>query len=65
MAAKKETLGITRRALGDLLIIEVDMKKAKFKDKAYLSLSAADKKHYDDLLYLSNVQTGNPRIIYK
>lgn len=65
MILKTEHLGITRRKLGDMLFIEVDMQKAKWKDRAYLSLSAAEKKHYDDLLYLSNVQIGNPKIRYK
>lgn len=65
MGVKKVTDGVTKRSLGELLIIEVDMQKAQFKNKPYLSLSASEKRHYDDLLYLSNVQTGNPKIIYK
>lgn len=61
---KQETLGITRRQIGEFLVIEVNKNVARFKDKPYNALDLRERKQYDDLLYLSNVQIGNPRIIY-
>ena len=64
MQLKRETTGITRRKVGEFLVVEVDVKKAVFKGKPYRNLDFVERKNYDDLLYLSNIQLGNVKICY-
>lgn len=57
-------VGITKYKVGERLVISVNTHKATFKGKPYLRLDFVERKHFDDLLYLSHVQEGNPQIVY-
>lgn len=56
--------GITKRQVGEFLVIEVSKDRARFKDKPYHGLDLRERKAFDDFLYLSNVAIGHPKIIY-
>ena len=60
----RELVGVTTKPFGEHLVITVDMKKATFQGKPYLSLDWMQKQNYDDLLYIAHVMVGNPLIRY-
>ena len=57
-------IGITKHRRGNQMIIEVIKDKASYKGKKWLSMSEVEKDNLDDLLYLTNIQEAETRIIY-
>jgi hypothetical protein len=57
-------VGIMKHKRFDKIIIEVDKAKAAFKGKKWSAMTEQEKDHMDDLLYLTNIQEADVRIIY-
>lgn len=49
---------------GETRHISINMRKASLKGKKWFEMSTFEKQAFEDLLYLSNVQKGNPKISY-
>ena len=56
--------GIVITQMGEVRHILVRVSKASFKGKSWSEMSTHEKQDFEDLLYLSNVQKGNPKITY-
>jgi hypothetical protein len=56
--------GVTIFQHGDIRHIQVQMARASHKGKKWASMSLLERRAFEDLLYLSNVQQGNPKIVY-
>ena len=56
--------GIVITQMGEVRHILVRVSKATFKGKSWAEMSTHEKQDFEDLLYLSNVGKGNPKITY-
>ena len=57
-------VGIVKHKRYGQIIIEVNKVKAAYRGKKWSEMSEGEKDHLDDLLYLTNIQEADTRIIY-
>ena len=57
-------VGIVKFKRYGKIIVEVNKDKASYKGKRWSLMTEQERDHLDDLLYLSNIQEADTRIIY-
>ncbi len=57
-------IGITKHKRFGRIIIEVNKDKASYKGKKWVTMTELERDTLDDLLYLTNIQEADVRIIY-